>query len=207
MSHSKSCNPMGKRAVIHPAMILKPSRMVRILVQVLRRNVVVLPSHHAPKARKEALNLIGVGAGEVAVRLAVVDAVRGERAMQGIPVRGFIGIEGRVGIGDALGDFHALGFRPTYQSEGPTAALTQGDDYAALAGLVPSKAAVNAVFLDVRRADVTAEVGAINLDTLAHGLRMDFGRHGFPELVGEDERGLVLAIEVAGKLKGRDALG
>ena len=39
-----------QRAVVQPAMIFKPSGVVRVLVEVLRADVVVLASNHAPKA-------------------------------------------------------------------------------------------------------------------------------------------------------------
>ena len=39
-----------KRPVVQPAVILKPSRVIRVLMQVLRTDAMMLANHHAPQA-------------------------------------------------------------------------------------------------------------------------------------------------------------
>lgn len=53
-------NGMGVRAIGTAAVILQPSGVSRVLVEVLRRYAVVLARHHAAQAGEERLHLIGV---------------------------------------------------------------------------------------------------------------------------------------------------
>lgn len=127
--------------------------------------------------------------------------------MQLVPMGGFIGMDHRAGR-HALGDgFNGLAFRLEHERERPTATLAHDDHDAALAGLVLGKATVNAVLDIVRGADMTTEIGAINLDRAGDGHVLHFGRHGFTELVSQDEGSLVLHIQIAGELQGTMALG
>lgn len=57
-------------------MVFHPSGVICILVKVLVRNVVVLAGDHATKAREVAFSAVCVGAVQIAVHFAVVDAVR-----------------------------------------------------------------------------------------------------------------------------------
>lgn len=58
----------ARAAVAFAAMILKPSGVSRVLVKVLRRDMVMLPADYPANARKVAFRLIGADAVE-AVRL------------------------------------------------------------------------------------------------------------------------------------------
>jgi hypothetical protein len=53
---------MAKRAIVYAAMILQPRGVRGVLMQTLRRHLVVLAADHAAKAREERLGLIGANA-------------------------------------------------------------------------------------------------------------------------------------------------
>ena len=53
----------------------------------------------------------------------------------------------------------------------------------------------------VGRFHVAAEIGAVDFDRAGHGLVWLLGGEGFAELVGEDERRLVLDVQVAAELE------
>lgn len=64
------------------------------------------------------------------------------------------------------------------------------------------KATVHPVNLVVLRADVPAEVGAIDLNVPdQHLARLGLAGHRLAQLVGQHEGRLVLAVEVAGELE------
>ena len=136
----------------------------------------------------------------------MVDPLRGVFRMKRIPMCGFVSMNGRVRGTDALNEGEAIGFRFGDGRDGPATAFAGDDDNAALVALVLGKAAINAIFLEVRRANDTAEVSAIDFDRAGKGCALDFGSDGFAELVSENEGRLVLAIEVAGKLEHRNTL-
>lgn len=79
--------------------------------------------------------------------------------------------------------------------------------HAALAGvLVLRQAPVDAIRLLVLGPDVAVHVGAVDLDHAGQRRIVLVDHQGFPDLVGEHERGLVLHAQVAGQLQRRDAL-
>ena len=81
-----------------------------------------------------------------------------------------------------------------------TAAFADDNNHLALAVLVASKAAIDALFLEVGGLHVAAEVAAINFRYLAFtadDTALHFLCHGFTELVQQDERGLVGQAQVA----------
>lgn len=57
-------------------MIFQPCGMIGVLIQVLVRNEMMLPTHHAAKATEIAFNPIRVLAIQVAVGFTMVDAAR-----------------------------------------------------------------------------------------------------------------------------------
>ena len=50
MSEPEPERSMRQRSIVQPPMILKPCRMGRVVVQVLRANMMVLALAHAPQA-------------------------------------------------------------------------------------------------------------------------------------------------------------
>ena len=81
---------MRQFAVIRAAVIFQPCGVVRVLVQVLRANAVVLTFHHAAQAREVAFHHVRMLA-VVAVALAVVQALHLIANVQQIPMAGLIG--------------------------------------------------------------------------------------------------------------------
>ena len=77
--------PVEQPTIIDPAMILAPRGLVRILVQILVRDVVVLALNHPAQPREVGLRLIGASV-TVAVGFAVVDAARIKDGMENVPV-------------------------------------------------------------------------------------------------------------------------
>lgn len=97
--------------------------------------MVVSSDFHPAQAREEAFSLIGAGD---AVRIAdsVVDPVRIELCVQIIPVRGFIGVNGRHVVNAGRNHFTALGFALGNHGEAFAAAFTPDNNNLALAVLV-----------------------------------------------------------------------
>lgn len=90
------------------------------------------------------------------------------------------------------------------------AALTfaHSDNNAACACLALFEATVYAINLGVGRANVTTKVCAINLNmTVQHFAGLHFRCHGFAQLVRQNERRFVLAIQIARQLHHADTLG
>ena len=207
-AHAFDDHDMRQRPVVGAAVVLQPRGLVRVLVQVLRADVVMLALHHAAQAGEVAFRHVGVLA-VVAVDLAMVHAVTRPSRRAACP------------SGDASSAM-MVAMRSTFSrtsatpapsvlatnGSGAALALAQGDHDAALAGLVLAQAAVLAVFLAVLRADVTAEIGAVDLDVAVQDVAgLDLLRHRLAQLVGQDEGGLVLAIQIAAELHHADALG
>lgn len=196
---------MRQRAVVHAAMILNPSRMVRVLVEVLRADMVMLASDHPAKAGEVAFRLIG-GDAHLRIGFRVINAESFEAGVQRVPMSGFVGIEDGGLRRDPASDPDAFAFRLHHKGQGPAATLAQGNHNAALAGLVFGLAAVNPVLDMVPLADRAADIAAINLDVIVQLLSNDVRSHGFAELVAQNESRLVLTIQVARHLQGGDAL-
>lgn len=81
---------MRQIAVVCAAVILKPSGVIRVLVKILRANVVVLTSDHAAQTREIAFDHVGVFA-VVAIDFAVVHALDVPARVQQVPVACFVG--------------------------------------------------------------------------------------------------------------------
>ena len=81
---------MSQRPVIGAAVVFQPRGLVRILVQVLGADVVMLSLDHAAQAREIAFHHVGVLA-VVAVAFRVVHAVNVVTRMQQVPMAGFVG--------------------------------------------------------------------------------------------------------------------
>lgn len=92
-----------------------------------------------------------------------------------------------------MGADHHLG-------QGASAALAKGNDDAATVRLVSLLATIQTVFPAVLRADVTAEVGAVDLDFARQGLSRRLGSKSLAQLVRQDEGRLVLHVQVTREL-------
>ena len=80
-------------------------------------------------------------------------------------------------------------------------ALAQGDHDAALAGLMLCKATVNPIFCLVGRADVAAEVRAVDFNFAVELQALRLGSQRFADFVRENEGRLVLAVQIAASCK------
>src|SRR6202023_1207323 len=83
-------------------------------------------------------------------------------------------------------------------------ALADDDDGAALARLIETEAAILAVLFEIGGLHVTAEVARVHFRDLALSAdhaALQFGRHGFAQLVRQNESRLVGHAEVAGERK------
>jgi hypothetical protein len=144
--------------------IFAPCSVSRILVKVLRGNMMVLARHHAAQAGEIAFNPVGVLAVAFGIAFRVIDALRWVAAFQNIPVRRRVSEQVGFGGENRRGDGDAFRFVRAHEGQCAAKALTKGHDNAARARLVLLKAAVDAVSLFVFRADVTAKVCAINFN-------------------------------------------
>lgn len=161
---------------------------------------------HAAQAREVTFSLIGANT-LVHVAERMIDPARVVRGVKGIPSRAFVGMNNGASLDYRADEGDALRFCATNESQGPTAALAGDDNDLALAGLVFQQAAVLAVGLLIGGLAVATEIGTIDLDNAANGRAHILARHGFAQLVRENEGCLVLAIQIARQLKGSDALG
>ena len=99
--------------------------------------------------------------------------------------------------------------RPEHGRDGQAIALAHDDDGLALAVLIDGEAAIPAVLLVVRGLLIAPEIGAVDLGHLAlatDDTALHLLRHGFPQLVGQDEGALVGHAEIAGERQGGLAL-
>lgn len=179
-------------------MILLPRRLGRVLVEVARADVMVLALHHPAKAGKVGLHFVGVQPVAFRVGDGVIDAPGTlEHERQFVPMGRFVSVDSGGRGRRSTNDFDPFGLALAHKRQSAPAALTNGDDNAALASLVASQAAVLAVFLTVLRADMPTEVGAIDFDFTVDRRAWDFRRKRLTDLVSENERRLVLAVEIA----------
>ena len=189
--------------------IFPPRHFASVTGQVDAADVVVLAEFGAAQPGEEAFRHVGAGFVQ-AVGFTVVDAVHGELANQPVPGLGFVGVN-RGALGDAgLDEIRSVGFVLEHVGDGAPVTLADRHHHAALAVLVLGKAAVLAVLLLVGRLDVATDIAAVDFHLFPFATHDDaahLGRHGFPELVAEDEGRLVLDVQIAAHLKGADALG
>lgn len=135
----------------------------------------------------------------------MIDALREEASVQGVPTARLVGMDRGAERDAASHDRGFLGLGD--EGQGTAAALASDHDDAALTALILGLAAVDPIGLAVLRANVAAEIRAVDFDRTGRRVVLGLGRHGFTQLVREHERRLVLHVEVAGELQGRVTLG
>src|SRR5271163_806926 len=124
----------------------------------------------------------------------------GSDACSAIPGAGLVGVN-RCSAGDVLpdhGDRGALAWHDEWQ--GTTKDLTGDDNHLAFAGLLFCRTAVGTVLFAIRLPDLAAEIRAIDRDGAGEfGLVrvMDLRAHRLAQLMREDERCLVLDVEIS----------
>src|SRR5690606_33905668 len=107
---------------------------------------------------------------------------------------------------DASGDLDAFGFVHGDKGTGAALALAKRDHDAALAGLVFGKTTVDTIFGKVRRADMAAEVCAVDLDFAVQLVVGNLSGQSLAQLVSQNERRLILDVQIAAELQGAEAL-
>jgi Domain of unknown function (DUF6471) len=112
-----------------------------------------------------------------------------------VPTRAFVGVDGGEGANVIAHERNRVTFVANDEGERAAVALAHDDNALALAGEVGFQAAVLAVLFPVFRLVVAAEVGAIDLNNAVELAGAVLKRHGFPQLVREDERRLVLNVQ------------
>ena len=127
--------------------------------------------------------------------------------MKLVPARRPVGMDDAIKSNAGPDRRDTLSLATESEGESLALALADHDDHATLAGLVHRKAAVLPILLPVLRADMTAEVSAIDLDGAPNGRVGRLSGDGLAKLVRHHKRRTVLAIEVAGELEGGMALG
>jgi hypothetical protein len=95
---------------------------------------------------------------------------------------------------------HASRFGVENFGHGPAALLASDYSHLALAVLVLRQATIAAVFLVVRRLHITTEISTVDRDCSGYRFAL-FASERFADFVAENERGLILNIEVAAQLK------
>ncbi len=111
--------------------------------------------------------------------------------MKYVPVPRLVGMDRRTLTHHAFNESNSIGLIAYYGCHCAALALASGYNHAALAGLVFGQATVNAVFDIVGRADVAANVRAINLDFTGKGVALGFGGKGLTKLVRQPEGGKI----------------
>lgn len=185
-------------------MILAPRHLARVAAQVDPADAVVLAQFGAAQAGEKAFRLIGACFIR-AVGQRVVDDLDRELGAKLVPTDTLVGMDGAALLDAGLDEVHRGGFRLEHGGQGSSVALADGDHDLTFAGLVLGKATVLAVF----RADVAADVAAINFDHspgTADSGALHLRRHRLAELVAQDECRLVGHVEIAAELQGVDAL-
>lgn len=198
---------MSERLTVRKAaVVLLPSGLSGVLVQVAGRHEVVLPGHHAAQAGEEALGLVRVGAVS-RVGLGVIDAAGvGKLGLKLVPMGRLVGIDLGAVSDVLLGQGDALSLALGNEREGAALALAHNDDDAALGVQVDLEATILPVFLAVLRAHGAAEVGTVDLDLALKAVPGRLSRKGLAQLVSEDEGGLVGHVQIAAELQGGQAL-
>ena len=153
------------------------------------------PTHAAEKflcpVRASAIEAVG---------LLMVDPLHFVMAVQRIPVAGLVGVDDSA-LGDArLNELERLPFRAEDGGERVTVALADHDDRLALAVLVHGEAAIDAAGGEVGGLHIATEVARIDFRDLALSAdraALEFDRHGFPQLVRQNESRLVGRAQIA----------
>ena len=145
------------------AVILAPSHLGRIGLKIRASDMMMNADLGAAHAGEEGLGLIGASAVRRAVFNLMIDALYGEVGCELIPMRGFVGVDGRTCCNGLTceGNAGRLGLGNGRNSA--ALALASDDHNLALTSLVLSKATVFAIFLAVLRSNMAAKIGAVQL--------------------------------------------
>ena len=159
--HRPADDAMHLLAVADAAEILAPGRFLGVAHEIRPGNVVVMAEFAPAQAAEVGFSAVGAGIVD-AVAVLVVDPPHREPGVQPVPGRALIGMNSGA-LGDAMVDRrHGVGFGGKHLRQGPAATLAHRHDNLALAGLVLGEPPIDPVDGQVRGADMTAEIGAMN---------------------------------------------
>src|SRR5262249_20053933 len=114
-------------------------------------------------AQSREKRLGGVRASAVlAVRLLMVDALGQIARVQGVPMRGFVGVNGSADFDPLAKGRKSFRLSSEHERKSLAAFLTGNDNNATFAGLIDGEATVNALLAAVCGSDMAAEIRAIN---------------------------------------------
>ena len=126
----------------------------------------------------------------------MIDPLHVKVCFQKIPMRDFISRDNGLWSDPFPCELDALRLPKKGSRHGSTAPLAEHDNHPALPAPIGATPPIDTLLLQIGRPDMTTERSAINLDLAvqkdAPGLRL----HGFPQLVHEHKRRLVLHIQV-----------
>jgi len=167
--------------------------------------MVVGADFHPAKSAEIAFGLIGACAF-VEELDRVIDAVRHPTGVQRIPARAFVGVQYRK-VGNVITDVgNGIAFVCDDEGKRLATALAHYDDALALARTISDQATVLAVILVVFRFHVATEIRAVDFNDAVKLAPHLLAGHRFAQLVGEDESGLILAVQIAAQLQRGNAL-
>jgi len=181
--------------------ILAPRRFRGVAVQEASADPVMHADGRTAKAAEIRLRLIGIGAVRRDVLNRVIDPPHVEMGIECIPSARFVGVDGAAGRDALADDRDAVAFLAGDKGQCPAAPLAHDDYDTALAGLFFGKATADALSGLVRGLPMPRKICTIYFDgdrEVNVGL---FGRDCLAQLVCQDERRLVLAIEIAAQLQ------
>lgn len=115
---------------------------------------------------------------------------------------GFIGVYGGVLTDIGMYQGNASGFRLGHERQGATVTLTHDNHDLTLAGLIGLLTQIAAVLDFVCGLHIAAKVSALDFNMAIQRRTVGRSGHGFAELVGHDEGGLVLHVKVTAQLQG-----
>lgn len=107
----------------------------------------------------------------------------------------------RVWFNHTLDDSDTIGFIAHHERQCAALALANGNDNAALSGLVRYLTAINTIFSKVCRANMSAEMRAIDFANAVNGCILGFRFHRFAKLVNQDPCRFMLHIDIARQLQ------
>ena len=192
-------------AIADPAGVFAPIHLSGISLQIRATDMMMSADLSPAQPREETLRLVRAGVG-AAIRLGMVDPAGVELGVKLVPMRGLVRMNDAA-VFDTSAD-HRKGriFGTGDERNGLALPLAHDDDDPTLAVLVLRKAPIAPIILVVCRLHITADVAAIDFHFTRYGIVL-LRRQRLADLMGEDECGLVLDIQVAAQLEGAMPLG
>lgn len=137
----------------------------------------------------------------------MIDSLHVEIGLQKLPVRALVGRNDGAGGGLLPDEVDTLGLAQKGPCDGSAAASTQHDHHAAFAAAVAEQPPIDTLLPQVGGPDMTTKGSSVHLHLARQAHIPDLGRHRLAEFVHQHERRLVLHVQIARELDGRQPLG